>query len=386
MAEANQAAVPELLGLLLGQTNEHALILLDADAAIIGWFAGSERIFGYHADEVLGHKPDFLFTPEDRERGIPQLEVEIASKNGQAEDDRWQLRKDGGRFWASGTMAPLRAPDGRILGFGKILRNRTDQRAQVESLEKRVEALARQSAQHRNFIGMLAHELRNPLSSLIGSTELLQMQTTDNPELGFAVKLIRRQAEFIQRLVEDLLDVTRLSIGKVELHKSLIDLNQFLENVAESFAAPMKERQLDFHLLLPAATIRLQGDNSRLRQVLSNLLDNAMKYTEPGCNVWLKATVEGNEAAIRVEDTGIGIAADVLPQIFELFTQEESARSRSAGGLGIGLALVKDFVALHGGTVTVRSDGKNRGSEFTVRLPLPPEEQSTITGEPVSPT
>jgi len=381
-----QHQVPELLGLLLGQANEHALILLDAQARIVGWFAGSERILGYRADEVIGWTADFLFTPEDQERGIPQLEVEIARSDGQAEDDRWHVRKDGGRIWSSGTLVALRSEEGQIVGFGKILRNRTDARAQIEALENKVEALSRTNRQQLNFVGMLAHELRNPLASLVGSAEVLQTSAGESADIGFAAKLIRRQAEFIQRLVDDLLDVTRIGVGKVDLQRTDMDLAVLLRNVAESMSPQMQQRQLDFHVLLPPSPIKLTADGARLHQVFTNLLSNAIKFTEPGGSIWLKTTVEGSEAVVRVQDTGVGISAEVLPQIFDLFTQEEASRSRSAGGLGIGLSLVKEFVTLHGGTVTVRSDGKQKGSEFTVRLPLSAGEVHPSVDGPTSPT
>lgn len=304
----NQHQVPELLGLLLGQANEHALILLDAHARIVGWFAGSERILGYRSEEVLGWTTDFLFTPEDQERGIPQLEVQIARSDGQAEDDRWHVRKDGGRIWSSGTLVALRNEEAQIIGFGKILRNRTDQRAQIEALENKVEALSRTNRQQLNFVGMLAHELRNPLASLVGSAEVLQTSAGESADIGFAAKLIRRQAEFIQRLVDDLLDVTRIGVGKVDLQRTDMDLVVLLRNVAESMSPQMQQRQLDFHVLLPPSPIKLTADGARLHQVFTNLLSNAIKFTEPGGSIWLKATVEGSEAVVRVQDTGVGIS------------------------------------------------------------------------------
>lgn len=371
MADARQPQkLDELLGLLLEQTQQHALIFLDPQGRIIGWLAGSERIFGYTAQEILGESSSRLFTPEDIERGMPELELEIASRDGQAEDDRWQVRKDGARFWASGVLIPLRRADGTLVGLGKILRNRTDQKARIDTLENKVEALTKADERKNLFLSTLAHELRNPLTPLANAVDLIRLMVPDTPDLAFAITPIRRQVEFIQRLVDDLLDVTRIGAGKVQLQKEKVDLNALLDGVAETCRPQIEQRRQDLQIIQPPVPITLKADPTRLSQVVVNLLNNASKYTNEGGHIWLKATLEEDEAVVRVTDTGIGISAEMLPRIFEMFTQEETARAKAPGGLGIGLSLVKDLVTLHGGKVLVRSDGRDKGSEFTVRLPL----------------
>ena len=360
----------ELHQLLLQQAAEYALIMLDPDGKIVDWLAGSERIFGYTVDEILGEDSSRLFTPEDVERGIPQLELEVAKLNGHAEDDRWQMRKDGGRIWASGAVSPLRRQNGQLVGFGKILRNRTDQKARIESLENQCEALARADERKNLFLGTLAHELRNPLAPLVNAVELVRLSVPDTPDLSFAITLIRRQIDFIQRLVDDLLDVARIGAGKVQLQKQMLDLNDLLRDVVDTCGTQIQQRRQNIEIITPATPIRLHADATRLSQVLTNLVDNASKYTHEGGRIWLKATVEESDAVVRVVDTGIGISAEILPRIFEMFTQEETATAKAPGGLGIGLSLVKELVTLHGGKVLVRSDGRDKGSEFTVRLPL----------------
>jgi signal transduction histidine kinase len=212
--------------------------------------------------------------------------------------------------------------------------------------------------------------LRNPLAPLLNAVELIQMTVPDTEDLGFALGLVRRQVQFMQRLVDDLLDVTRISTGKVQLQNEFVHVQELLQRVAEICRPEIEEHHQKFEVILTSTPVVIEADPARLQQVFVNLLHNATKYTPEGGDVWLKQTVEDEAAVVRVVDTGIGIAPEMLPRIFDLFTQEESARTKSPGGLGIGLALVKDLVALHGGQVLVRSDGRDKGSEFTVRLPF----------------
>jgi PAS domain S-box-containing protein len=371
MSETNQTrTADELLSLLIRQAREHAIILLDPRGTVVGWLGGSELVFGYTSAEMVGQSIFRLFTPEDLQRGLADHELEVARRNGAAEDDRWMVRKDGSRVWANGVVVSLRDESGRVVGFGKTLRDRTDVRAQVEALENRVAALQKADERKNIFLGTLAHELRNPLAPLVNAVQLLRLRRPDDPDLTYPVMLIERQVEFLRRLVDDLLDVTRIGAGKIELKKERVRLGELLARVVESCRARAEERRHQMELILPAGAIVVEADPSRLQQVFLNLVTNAVKYTPEGGRVWVKATMEGREAVVDVEDTGLGISPEMLPKIFDLFTQEEESRYRSEGGLGIGLSLVKSLVTLHGGTVQVRSGGKGKGSQFTVRLPL----------------
>jgi PAS domain S-box-containing protein len=375
MSETNQTrTADELLSLLIRQAREHAIILLDPRGTVVGWLGGSELVFGYTSAEMVGQSIFRLFTPEDLQRGLADHELEVARRNGAAEDDRWMVRKDGSRVWANGVVVSLRDESGRVVGFGKTLRDRTDVRAQVEALENRVAALQKADERKNIFLGTLAHELRNPLAPLVNAVQLLRLRRPDDPDLTYPVMLIERQVEFLRRLVDDLLDVTRIGAGKIELKKERVRLGELLARVVESCRARAEERRHQMELILPAGAIVVEADPSRLQQVFLNLVTNAVKYTPEGGRVWVKATMEGREAVVDVEDTGLGISPEMLPKIFDLFTQEEESRYRSEGGLGIGLSLVKSLVTLHGGTVQVRSGGKGKGSQFTVRLPLAADE------------
>jgi signal transduction histidine kinase len=254
------------------------------------------------------------------------------------------------------------------------MRNQTDQKSQIETLEGRVAAL-RQAEERKNaFIATLAHELRNPLNAASSAAELLTECERASPDAAFAVAMVRRQVDFMTRLIEDLMEGARTASGKVELHRERVVFQEVIREAVETCRPVVDERKHELHQLLPDVPIDLDADPDRLRQVLVNLVANAAKYTPHGGTIWVKATTEGEEAVVRVQDTGVGIAPEVMPHIFDLFTQAEVA-ARPQGGLGIGLSVVKDTVALHGGTVQATSDGLGKGSEFTVRLPLPDSRQ-----------
>jgi signal transduction histidine kinase len=257
-----------------------------------------------------------------------------------------------------------------VIAYGKILRDRTDQKEQLETLRNQAAALE-QADQHKTiFLSTLSHELRNPLAPLVNALQLIRMASPESAALQYPIKLIERQVEFIRRLVDDLLDVTRISSGKVQMHTDPLDLRDVLARAIESIRPVIEERRHKLTVSMLSAAIPVSGDRDRLQQVFVNLLSNAAKYTSEGGQLTLKAFIEGEEAVVKVQDNGVGIAEDMQPRIFDLFTQAENALSRSQGGLGIGLSLVKQLVTLHEGSVQVRSEGLGKGSEFTVRLPL----------------
>jgi PAS domain S-box-containing protein len=360
----------ELLQLLLDQGEEYALFLMTPDGIVTDWFAGAEHVFGFAAHEMVGGSATQLFNEEDRHRGAEKHEFEVALSAGRAEDDRWHVRKDGTRFWGSGVLFALRDKANRPVGFAKMVRNRTDLKAHTEALENQVKALARVHEQKDLFLAVLGHELRTPLAALMNAMEIIRRSNQVEPMVHSAVQIIERQTAVIQRLTDDLMDTTRLRAGKVELELQLLDLKDVFHAAAASARPLAQARRQDFRALPIEGPVPVKGDPVRLHQIFMNLLDNAIKYTPEGGTIHFNLTTEGGDAIARVEDTGIGMSADILPKVFDLFTQEESARKAAQGGLGLGLSLVRTLVELLGGTVHARSDGRDKGSVFTVRLPL----------------
>ena len=362
--------VDQLLRLLAEVAREHAILLLDADGHITWWNPTASRIFGISCEEVAGKHLSFLFTEEDRALQLPDLELEVARMNGAAENDRWLARPDGTQFWAVGATTCLRDDAGNSIGFGKILRNRTDAKEQIDTLRNTVDKLREQDEHRTTFLSTLSHEMRNPLTPLTNAAEVLRRLPADSVQRTAFLDIIDRQVAMLARLVDDLMDVARIGAGKVELELKVVVLQDVLRQAIESLSPRIQVLGHNLELLVPPVPILVHGDEQRLLQVFTNLVGNAIKYTPRGGNIWVKATVEENEAVARIEDDGSGIAPDMLPMIFDLFTQAERTRGQSQGGLGIGLSVVKDLVTLHGGSVQVRSDGIGKGSEFSVRLPL----------------
>jgi PAS domain S-box-containing protein len=362
--------VERLLRMLAEQTREQAIILIDTGGNIAWWGSGAAHVFGYSSEAIVGQPMSRLFTPEDVRRGMPQYELDTARRDGMAEDDLWMLRADGSRFWAAGAVTPIRNGDGELVAYGKILRDRTDQKEQVETLRNQAAALEQADQHKNNFLSTLSHELRNPLAPLVNALQLIRIAQPESAALQYPLELIERQVQFIRRLVDDLLDVTRIGSGKVQLNTETLDLRDVLTRAMESVRPVIEDRRHNVNVTVLPASITVQGDRDRLQQVFVNLLSNAAKYTPEAGQLALKAFIEGEEAVVKVHDNGVGIDRAMQPRIFDLFTQADNALSHAQGGLGIGLSLVKQLVALHQGSVQVRSEGVGKGSEFTVRLPL----------------
>jgi signal transduction histidine kinase len=241
---------------------------------------------------------------------------------------------------------------------------------------KRAEEGLRAADRHKDqFLAMLAHELRNPLGALRNAVEVMQLHGTDDREVQWACGVTERQLQQLTRLVDDLLDVSRISQGKISLELEPVDMAAVVARAVEICRPLIDAHKHGLHVSLPEQAVRVRGDLTRLTQILSNLLNNAAKYTEEGGRIGLTVESSGGEAVLRVRDTGVGIAADMLPHIFEMFTQVQGSVSRSEGGLGIGLTLVRGLVEMHGGTVAAQSEGHGQGSEFVLRLPLFPISQ-----------
>jgi signal transduction histidine kinase/CheY-like chemotaxis protein len=249
--------------------------------------------------------------------------------------------------------------------------------AQRADLEQRNRELARAERQKNDFLAILSHELRNPLAAIVTSLHLVDGQA-DAGVARRAWEVIRRQTNQLARIVDDLLDMTRISVGKIDLQRRPVDISPIVEGAVESARVALRARGHELIVKPAPEPIVVEADPARLEQVLGNLLDNAAKYTEPGGRIIVTVAREDEAAVIRVRDTGIGIEPDMLPQVFEMFSQADGSLARTRGGLGLGLSLVRKLVELHGGRVEARSDGPGRGSEFVVRLPaggalLPPE-------------
>jgi PAS domain S-box-containing protein len=335
--------------------------------------------FNQHASQLWGRSPK-LNDPEDRFCGSFKLFaidgspithdkcwMALALKNGIEYNGHEMIieRPDGERRSTLAYANPIRDDAGKLIGAVNVLVDISDRKLAEEALQ--------QADRSKNeFLATLAHELRNPLAPIRAAVKILQLNANPTSESQSALEVIERQTRQMTRLIDDLLDIARITSNKLDLRKEQIELSEVL-NAAVETSRPLIE-QCGHKLIVkaPEDPIFLDGDLVRLAQVISNLLNNAAKYTERGGRIWLAAARKRTDAVIKVRDTGIGIPAEILPRIFEMFAQAERSTNGSSGGLGIGLTLVKRLVEMHGGTIAVHSDGRGKGSEFVVRVPVAP--------------
>jgi signal transduction histidine kinase len=256
----------------------------------------------------------------------------------------------------------------------RAVRYSLQQRRTEASLEDKVrERTAELREEHRKkdaFLSTLAHELRNPLAPIRNALEIMRLAHNDPEALDSSRAMIERQVGIMVRLIEDLLDVARITQNKLRLAPEMISVREFIEQALEISRPLIDKARLTLEVTAPAGGVRLMGDRVRLAQVLANLLNNAAKFTEAGGKVWLSAVQENGEVVIRVRDTGVGVAPEALPKLFEWFTQAEQRKQRAQGGLGIGLGLVRQLAQMHGGRVSASSEGEGKGAEFVVWLPI----------------
>jgi signal transduction histidine kinase len=288
-----------------------------------------------------------------------------------------------GDRWLHVAIDPVRGASGGVKGALCIVSEITDRRRLEEELRRRADELAAADRRKDEFLAMLAHELRNPLAPILNALEVIRLERTDDRSVEEALEIAARQVGHMARLLDDLLDVSRFTRGKIQLRTEVVDLGTILGHAIEAARPLIASCDHELTVSFPPEPVRLRGDPTRLGQVVGNLLNNAAKYTEPGGRITLTAAREGDEAVLRVRDTGVGLSAAMLPHVFDLFTQADQTLDRSQGGLGIGLTLVRSLVEMHGGRVVADSAGLGQGSEFTVRLPVPAG--APLGGPPVAP-
>jgi PAS domain S-box-containing protein len=493
-AERSLRESEERFRLLVEGAQDYAIFTLDPQGYITTWNSGARHIKGYTAEEIIGKHVSCFYPPEIVEAGLPQRELETAAAKGRFEDEGWRVRKDGSKFWANVIITALKDESGKLKGFSKITRDRTEdmrkesqirdsevrfrrlfetakdgilildsasgkiteanpyitellgystdeligrelwqiglfqdieasqaafqqlqeegyiryhdlpletksgrkaevefisnvynvdhhaviqcnirditERRQLERAEAQAEALADLHRRKDEFLAMLSHELRNPLAAITNAVQILDLQKDEPPLQTKARTIIRRQAGNLVVLVNDLLEVSRILSGRIQLHQEDLDARGIVQQAVETTRSLIDQSKHELTVSLPPEPMWLHADALRLEEVIVNLLNNAAKYTPEGGHIWLRLQQEGNQMVLRVKDTGMGIAADALPHIFELFTQAPRSLDRSQGGLGIGLAVVRKLIEMHGGTVEAQSAGSGEGSEFIVRLPV----------------
>lgn len=464
---------------------DYAIFMTDPDGVITNWNIGAQHILGYTEEEVIGKNAGKFFIPEDRAKDVPRKELGTAAARGRAEDERWHVRRDGSRFWASGIVTPVRDNAGQLIGFSKVMRDMTERnrlteerdrffalsmdmlsivhldgrfqrvnpafqkvlgfteeellamnvfelvhpedrpktvneyekltlgeptkfmenrlrtkdqtykwvawsyfpvpeeglafgvgrdtterRQMQEVLRLRAEELENANRVKDEFLATMSHELRTPLTSILGWSRLLDSNQLSSKEKERAVQIIQRNAEAQSKLIEDLLDVSRIITGKLRIEFQPVSFAAITESVINSLRPAIDAKQLQLQTEIDPAAGPILGDPARLQQIVTNLISNAIKFTPNGGRIEVYLDRRETHVRLTVKDTGVGIAAEHLPHIFERFRQVDSSTVRAHGGLGLGLAIVDYLVRQQAGTVNAQSDGVGKGATFTVQFPL----------------
>jgi PAS domain S-box-containing protein len=343
-------------------SSEDAIVSKSLDGVILSWNAGAERLFGYSSAEAVGQRIAIIIPPERHAEEATILErLRRGERIHHLETER--VAKDGRRLDISLTVSPVRDTAGRVVAASKIARDITERKRFQREL---------QSASRRKdeFLATLAHELRNPLAPIRNAVKIIQTAPMADPRLAWSCGVVERQVGQMARLLDDLLDASRITRNRLELYRTTVSLGDVIAAAVETSRPHVDAGCHELSVVLPAEPILLEADGVRLAQVFSNLLNNAAKFTPPPGRIRVSAERHEGEVVICVQDSGIGIPAHVLPRLFEMFSQADSSAAHSRHGLGIGLALAKGLVELHGGRVEACSQGAGQGSEFRVRLPV----------------
>jgi len=479
------------------EMRDYAIFMVDLDGLVTNWNVGAQHILGYTEAEVIGKDASKFFTPEDRAKGIPSKELETAAKLGRAEDERWHVRRNGVRFWASGVVTPVRDEAGKLIGFSKVMRDMTERnkiteerdrffalsidmlcivhldgrfqrvnpafhqvlgfseeellamsifqllhpddlgetlkeydglaagepvtfmenrlrtkdkaykwvawsyfpvpedglafgvgrdmtelRQVHEVLRLRANELENANRVKDEFLATMSHELRTPLTSILGWSRLMGSNQLSQKEKERAIQVIQRNAEAQAKLVEDLLDVSRIITGKLKIEFQPVSFASITESAINSLRPAVDAKQLQIETSIDPASGPILGDPARLEQIVTNLLSNAIKFTAQRGKIDVSLERDDSCVRLKVRDTGVGIAAEHLPHIFERFRQVDSSNVRAHGGLGLGLAIVDYLVKQQGGTISAESEGLGKGASFTVEFPLTASE---VIGSNVGP-
>ena len=366
MAQARLAAIV--------QSSDDAIVSKTLDGEIMSWNAAATRMFGYAPEEVIGRSITIII-PKDRLHEEAHMLASIRQGKAIEHFRTVRLRKDQTPISISLTVSPIRNAAGQIIGASKIAR---DISAQVEGEEERAMLLARERAARLEaesanrakdeFLAMLGHELRNPLGAISNAAHVLERLGQPGDATAAVRGIIGRQTAHLARLTDDLLDIGRLMVGKVMLDVKPVDLRE----VAERAIGGLREGgRIERHKVsFDGVPAWVDADTTRIEQIVTNLVTNALKYTPPGGSIKVRVTRNGRDAALSVEDDGLGIAPELLPRVFDLFVQGQPPADRAQGGLGIGLALVKRLTELHGGSVEAHSEGQGKGTTVTATFPV----------------
>jgi len=335
----------------------------------VGWNGAAERIFGYTQEEMIGASIRTIIPPD---RQAEEDTVLASIRRGERVDhfETIRQRRDGTLIPVSLTVSPLLADDGTIIGASKIARDVSERVRAEQERTRLLQAVQQASRLKDEFLATLSHELRTPLNAILGYARMLRSGLLVGDKQARGIETIERNATSLAQIVEDVLDMSRIVSGKIRLQMDAVDVGRLARDAVTAVVPAADAKGVTLETVVDPSMRPIRADADRLQQVLWNLLSNAVKFTPAGGYVAVHVTRAGNDAEISVSDTGVGIEPAFLPHVFERFRQADAGSTRERGGLGLGLAIARELVQLHGGTITAVSPGAGKGATFTVTLPI----------------
>ncbi|KQP35241.1 response regulator [Pseudorhodoferax sp. Leaf274] len=376
-AEARLREADSLYARIVESLRDYAVLLLDAEHRITSWNRGAQAMFGFERAEAVGQSATLLLPEGEDAQETWRRDLRLAATAQRAATQRWMRRRDGSRLWAEGVLMPLHSDAGELSGWCSITRDTTAEHLAAQALREAKEQAeaARHEAERASqakdrFIAMLSHELRAPLSAVSAAMHLLERHASLPVSHQDLVPMVRRNVAVEARLIDDLLDISAISSGKLGIKPEVVDMHVVLHEALAMLAESVAERGMQVDLALADRPAWVHADPVRMQQVVANLLRNAIKFSEPGGVVHLHTALEAGEFVFSCCDQGIGIAPDALERIFTAFEQADRDTARERGGLGLGLAIARHLALAHGGVLLAESPGLGQGARFTLRLPL----------------
>lgn len=368
IVEQQLRASEEQFRLLVDRVEEYAIYLLDPEGRVMSWNSGAEKIKQYTAEEIVGKNVACFYTAEDVAAGKPQHNLEMAARKGHIRDQAVRVRKDGSVFPADVLITALMDDSGKLRGFSKITRDLSDQ-IRTREIEAEKMAAVKANEAKDEFLAKLSHELRTPLTPALAAADFIAENMADLPEKFVTeINVIRRNVRLEARLIDDLLDLTRVSTGKLELHQRRVDGHLVARDALAIARSDIHRKKLVINTDFTAVDHFVWADPVRLEQVYWNLINNAVKFTPAHGEIRIQTWNDDGDFNLAITDTGIGIDVDKQKSLFTAFDQGERGISRRFGGLGLGLTICKNLVELHGGTIRVSSRGRSLGTTASVSL------------------
>jgi PAS domain S-box-containing protein len=351
------------------ESAEDAIISKTLESVVTSWNSGAERLFGYTAEEMIGQSITKLI-PAGHDNEEPEIISRLRKGERIEHYETQRVRKDGSIVDISLTVSPIRDVEGHIVGASKIARDISD-RKRFEEREKAARQQAEAASRAKDeFLATVSHELRTPLTAVLGWVKMLATGPMDTATSKKALDVIERNVRSQAKLIEDLLDVSRIISGKLRIDVKPLDLAAVISASVDVVRSAAEAKHIRIQTIVDSSVGSIAGDAERLQQVVWNLLSNAVKFTPRAGSIRVELSRERSHVEIKVTDTGVGIHKDFLPYVFNRFSQADTSITRTHGGLGVGLAIAKSLVELHGGTISVNSPGEGKGSTFTIRLPI----------------